>query len=388
MSQGTPMRQWLSDIRQDFHRHPEIAFAEQRTTQKIASLLRDFGLEVQNFADLTGVVGLCKGKTSGPTIGLRADIDALPIQELKQSPYRSVVDGVMHACGHDVNTAIMLGVAKEIAMTGLSAKMSGAVKFLFQPAEETGSGAKAVIDRGVLLNPPVDRIIAGHMSPNIPLGRVGIFKNLGYASSDHFELLITGKGAHAARPEDGNDPIVAAANFIIQLQTIISRNIKPTNAGVITVGKLRAGEVANAIPESGILEGTIRALSPAVRKLIISRLKDLVAGLQQSFNVSCRLKIHDGVPSCVNNEEVAAFLYEVSCEVLGAGKVDYIEPIMGSEDFAFFVQACPSAIMRLGCSNPAAGLDAPLHSPYFDVDESVLEIGTEIFYRAVEKFLT
>lgn len=388
MSQSMVMGQWLRDVRRDFHRHPEIAFAEQRTTAKIVSLLRDFGLEVQTFADLTGVVGLCKGKKPGPTIALRADIDALPIQELKQSSYRSVYDGVMHACGHDVNTAIMLGVAKRLSMTGMPCTMQGQLKFLFQPAEETVSGAKAMIERGVLLDPPVDRIIAGHMSPDIPLGRVGIFKNLGYASSDHFELLITGKGAHAARPEDGSDPIVAAANFIIQLQTIISRNIKPTNAGVITVGKLRAGEVVNAIPEIGTLEGTIRALTPAVRELIISRLKDLAAGLQQSFNVRCRLTIRDGVPSCINDEEVAAFLYETSCEVLGSEKVDYIEPIMGSEDFSFFAQACPSAIMRLGCSNPAAGLDAPLHSPYFDVDESVLEIGTEIFYRAVEKFLT
>ncbi|RLB68800.1 MAG: amidohydrolase [Deltaproteobacteria bacterium] len=388
MSQNMTMRQWLSDVRRDFHRHPEIAFEERRTTDKIASLLRKMELDVQLFTDLTGVVGLCKGDNSGPTIGLRADIDALPIQERGQSSYRSVYDGVMHACGHDVNTAIMLGVAKKLVMNNVPLAMRGQVKFLFQPAEETGSGAKAMIERGVLANPSVDRIVAGHMSPNIPLGRAGIFKRLGYASSDHFTLVITGKGAHAARPEDGNDPIVATANLILQLQTIISRNITPTGAGVITVGKLQSGDVANAIPEQSVLEGTIRALSPAVRELIVKRLKELVAGLQVSFGVECNLLIHEGVPSCVNDEEVAVFLYEVASEVLGSGQVDFIEPIMGSEDFAYFARACPSAIMRLGCSNSAAGVAAPLHSPYFDVDEHVLEIGTEIFYRAVEKYLT
>jgi amidohydrolase len=289
--------QWLSETRRDFHVHPEISHQETRTTAKIVEVLKEFNCEVQLFDDMTGTVSILRGAQDGPTIGLRADIDALPIQELNDIPYKSQNPGAMHACGHDAHTTIMLGVARNIMGSGLQSKLKGNVKFFFQPAEERIAGAKAMIERGVLEDPRVDRVIAGHMAPDLPVGTVGVFRGLGYASADRFELNITGQGTHGARPEEGNDPIE-------------------------------------------------------------------------------------------NDIEVAEFLYQISQEVLGKENVSYMSPIMGSEDFSYFTLERPSAIMRLGCSNSEKGLTRSLHSPYFDIDEQVLEIGVAIFTEAVVRYLS
>ena len=203
--------QWLVDVRRDLHMHPEVSTQETRTTDTIISILEEFNIEVRRFSDMTGAVGLIKCAADGPTIALRADIDALPIQELNRVPYKSVNDGVMHACGHDASTAIMLGVAKKIIESGLVSKMKGNVKFLFQPAEERVLGAKAMIAKGVLDNPRVDRIIAGHMAPDFSVGTAGVFKGQGYASADRFVLNIIGKGTHGGRPNEGIDPIAAGS---------------------------------------------------------------------------------------------------------------------------------------------------------------------------------
>ncbi len=380
-------KQWLVDVRRDLHMHPEISFQEKRTTLKISEMLEGFGVEVQKFRDMTGVLGLIRGSAAGPTIALRADIDALPIQELNDIEYRSKTDRMMHACGHDANTTIMLGAAKRLTESGMAQKLNGCVKFFFQPAEERVAGAKAMIARGVLDNPTVDRVIAGHMSPDLPVGSVGVFRDIGYASSDRFELTIKGKGSHGARPEEGIDPIVAGSYFVTQLQSILSRNIKPTEAGVITVGKFTSGDAPNVIPEFAHLEGSIRALSPDIRSQLIQRLGSIVAGLEESFNVACDFHVQEGVPVLVNDREVAEFLFQTSADVLGPEKVSYLPPIMGSEDFSYFTLERPSAIMRLGCSNPDKDLTRSLHSPYFDIDEAVLEVGAIVFSEAVKKFL-
>jgi len=382
------LQQWLTDTRQDLHMHPELSNKETRTTQKIIEILNKLNIDVQPFPDITGAVGLIQGKNKGPTIGLRADIDALPIQELSEVAYKSQHPGVMHACGHDANTTIMLGVAKYIMASGLQNTLKGNLKLMFQPAEERGAGAKAMIARGVLENPKVDRIIAGHMSPDLPAGKVGIFQRLGYASADRFDLLLTGKGAHGARPEEGNDPIVAGAYFVTGIQTIVSRNIKPTEAAVITVGKFNSGEAENVIPENAHLAGSIRALSEDVRTTVHRRLAEFVAGLKKTFNVNCEFQILEGVPTLENDIGVAEFLYDISRSVLGPENVQYLPPIMGSEDFSYFTLQRPSAIMRLGCSNPAKGLTARLHSPHFDIDEQVLGVGVAIFSTAVIRFLS
>lgn len=377
---------WLVELRRDLHMYPETAYKETRTSAKIADILESLGIKTQRFQDMTGVVGLIKGKKNGPTIALRADIDALPIQELIDSLYKSKIDGHMHACGHEANTAIVLGTAKKLVESGMAATMKGNVKFLFQPAEEGGAGAKELIKRGVLDNPKVDRIIAGHMSPDIPVGQVGHFKNLGYASADRFHLNIIGRGSHGARPEDSHDPVVAGAHFITQIQSIVSRSIKPTEPAVITVGKLVSGNVSNVIPESACMEGTIRTFSKDIRQQIFERLNQFAKGLEHSFLVRCDLNIKQGYPCLYNNPEVAAFLYDVSDSILKPENVQYLSPIMGSEDFSFFTEACPGAIMRFGCGSPERSF-YPLHSPYFDIDERVLAIGVDIFTEAIHRYL-
>jgi amidohydrolase len=379
---------WLVDVRRDFHRHPEISHKEKRTTEKIIKVLKELKIEAHGFPGMTGAVGLIRGLGEGPTVGLRADIDALPIRELNDISYRSQNEGAMHACGHDANTAIMLGVAKKIVRSGLMSRSLGTVKFFFQPAEERVAGAKAMIASGVLENPRVDRVIAGHMSPDLPVGKAGIFRSTGYASSDRFVLLINGKGGHGARPEECVDPVVAGSLFVNHIQSIVSRNIKPTEAAVITVGKFVAGNASNVIPETALLEGSIRALSVRARDQIIRRLHDIVSGLEKTFGVQCQFQIHNGVPILINNSVVAESLYDASVQVLGSENVSYLPPIMGSEDFVYFTLERPSAIMRLGCSNEKRGIVHSLHSPHFDIDETVLEIGTEIFYEAVKCYLS
>ena len=380
--------QWLSETRRDFHMHPEISRQEKRTTRRIAEILKAYDCEVQLFDDMTGAVGIIRGAEDGPTIGLRADIDALPIQELNDIPYKSKNPGAMHACGHDAHATIMLGVARNIMASGLQSKLKGNVKIFFQPAEERIAGAKAMIERGVLENPRVDRVIAGHVAPDLQVGSVGVFRGLGYASADMFELNITGRGTHGARPEDGNDPIVAGAHFVTTIQSIVARNIKPTDAAVVTVGKFTSGDVSNVIPETAQLQGSIRALSAEVRQQLIERLQEIAAGLGKTFGVDSQFILHEGVPPLENDIEVADFLFEISKDVLGEENVSYRPPAMGSEDFSYFTEERPSAIMRLGCSNSEKDLVRSLHSPYFDIDEKVLEVSVAIFTEAIVRYLS
>ena len=382
-SPDSDLFEWLVDLRRRFHMQPEISHQETETTRTIIAILEDLGVAAAPIDDMTGAVGIMRGSADGPTVGLRADIDALPIQELNDVDYRSKIPGVMHACGHDAHATIMLGVARRLMDAGMPDKMKGNVKFLFQPAEERGAGAKAMIARQVLENPHVDRIFAGHMSPNLPVGKVGVFRGIGYASADRFELNITGKGAHSAYPEQGCDPVVAGAHFVTSIQSIVARNVGATESAVITVGVFRAGEASNVIPETARIEGSIRALDMNVRSLVIDRLKAIAAALETMFRVTCDFKLHPGVPVLTNDIDAADALYAASEKVLGPGNVSYLPPIMGSEDFSYFTLERPSAIMRLGCSNAARNLTSPLHSPYFDIDEKVLEIGSEIFFEAV-----
>jgi amidohydrolase len=378
---------WLVSLRRDFHAYPELSFEEHRTTEKIAELLTEMGIEAQRFENHTGVVALLKGNSEGPTIGLRADIDALPVHELGQTSYRSRHDGCMHACGHDANTSIMLGVARRLVESGAMHDCRGNVKFIFQPAEERLSGASTMINAGVLQNPKVDCLLAGHMSPDLPIGRIGIFKNIGYASSDSFDITIAGKGTHGARPEDGNDPIVAGAALVTLLQSIVSRNVKPTLAGVITVGMFQGGAAGNVIPESVTMAGTIRALDETVRQMLMRRLHEVVEGIAITYGVDCSVNIHDGSPVLVADEAVSAFMHDTASKVVGMDNVSYVPPIMGSEDFAFFTRLCPATIIRVGCSNASAEINHPLHSPYFDIDERVLGIGVDIFSMAVDRYI-
>ncbi|MEE4165567.1 MAG: amidohydrolase, partial [Desulfocapsaceae bacterium] len=257
---------WLSEVRRDIHRNPEIAFEETRTTDRIKEILTCYGVDlVELEAPATGAVGVVECQPGDRVLALRADIDGLPMEELNQAPYRSRRPGFMHACGHDGHTAIMLGVARELMETGLKNELKGAVKFIFQPAEEGVSGARVMIENGVLQTPRVDRIVAGHMWPELKAGQVGIYRQVSHASTDRFSVTITGKGAHGAKPHHGTDPILAGGHFITAVHSIVSRNLDPAQAAVVTVGQFTSGTAANVIPASAYMQGTVRAFTEDVR---------------------------------------------------------------------------------------------------------------------------
>jgi len=383
-------KQWTKDLRNDFHKHPELSSFEKRTTRKICEVLETLNVQIRTFDDITGVVGLLPGERNSTgknrTIALRADIDALPMQEAGNKSNRSINDGIMHSCGHDANTAILLGVAKKIRDSNLQKKIAGTVKFIFQPAEEKLSGAKAMIERGVLENPRVDQIIAGHMDPNLPVGTVGVFSHIGHAASDPFELVITGKGTHGARPHKGVNPITAGSFFITGLESIVPRYINPARSAVISVGAFHAGKAGNVIPEQAVIKGSIRTHDEDVKKTIFRAMEKLVLGFDNIFGTRSELIFKPGAPLGINDKEVCKLLYTASVDMLGDEKVKVLPFIMGSEDFYYFTQQCSGAMMRFGCASKNDGVTYPLHSPKFDIHEDVLEIGVEILYRAVEIF--
>lgn len=379
---------WISGVRRDFHMHPELSNQEYRTTQQICSILKELDIQVQTLPKSPGAVALIQGSSPGPTLALRADIDALPIQELNCASYRSCIGNKMHACGHDAHTAIMLGVARTIMEKNLFHKLKGNVKFLFQPAEEKIDGAHKMIKQGVLENPKVDRVIAGHMAPDLDIGTIGIFKRYGYAAAEQFELTITGKGGHAGRPHETIDPISCGAYFVTAIHTIVARNIDPIESAVVSVGKFQSGDVGNVIPESTYIEGTIRTHSERIREIVFNRLNDIVKGMQTLFNVRCNLKIIHETPSCNCDKSVNEFMYQSAQSIVGKENVKWLPPTMGSEDFAYFTKERPSSIIRLGCRNKEKKIISPLHSPYFDIDETVLEIGVKIFCEAIFSYLS
>ncbi len=389
-SRQNELKQWVLNLRNDFHKHPELSTLEKRTTERICEVLKILNVSTRTFDDLTGVVGLLQGEKTGTgetkTIALRADIDALPLQESGNKSYKSIHDGVMHACGHDANTAIVLGVAKKIQDSGLLTKIDGAVKFIFQPAEEKLDGAKSMIEKGVLKDPAVDQIIAGHMDPNLSVGTVGLFAHIGHASSDPFKLVITGKGTHGARPHLGINPITAGGCFVAGLDSIIQRYVNPARSAVVSVGTFHAGKAGNVIPEQAVIQGSVRTHDETVRQDILKAMENQVRGIDSMFGTSCDLAFKSGAPVGINNKDVSRSLHRTSVEVVGEENVKNLPFIMGSEDFYYFTQQCPGAMLRFGCASEEDGINYPLHSPDFDIHEDVLEVGVDVLYRAVENF--
>ncbi len=381
------LRDWLIAVRRDLHMNPEPAYEEFRTTDRIAAILTELGLEVSRFDDITGAVGLIRGRKGDKTLALRADIDALPLDELNDAVYKSRRRGLMHACGHDAHTAIMLGVAKHLVESGLAEKLEGNVKFLFQPAEEGGAGAKKMIERGVLEEPRVDWVLAGHLLPEREVGRVGVHKGQSHASADQFRLIITGRGAHGGRPHQGRDPILAGAHCLTAFQSVVGRSIDPLDAAVITVGRFQAGTALNVIPNQAVLEGTVRAIGEGVRERLLERMAEVARGVETAFQVECELEIRGGYPPCVNDPGISELMFKATEELFGPGSAEYMRPSTGAEDFAYFAQTRPSSIVRLGCNAPGRADYHPLHSPYFDPDEGVLALGVRLFTEAVRRLV-
>ncbi len=371
--------------RRDFHMYPELGFQEKRTSRIVAEKLRDWGFEVITGIAETGVVGLLRGSSDERTVALRADMDALPIQEENDVPYRSRVPGVMHACGHDAHTAMLLGAAR--ILSEIKDDLNGCVKLIFQPAEEGVGGAKRMVDEGVLKDPDVDAIFGIHVWSILQSGIIGVREGPILAATGRIEIEVEGAGGHGASPHLTVDPIVAAASIILNLQTVISRNLDPIESGVVSICSVHSGTTYNVIPPRAKLIGTYRALTFEVRNLIKKRIKEIAENTCIALGAKCKVDLIDGVPPTINHPEATKLARETAIELVGSEKVIEPKPSMGGEDFAYYLEQVPGAFLELGTGNPEKGTDKPHHNPKFNVDEEVLYIGSAIYASLAYQFL-
>ena len=375
----------LVEWRRHLHQKPELGFKEQLTSEFISQKLQQWGIEHQTGIAKTGIVATISGNRPGPVLAIRADMDALPIQEQNEVPYRSQHDGIMHACGHDGHTAIALGTAYYLAQH--CQDFAGVVKFIFQPAEEGPGGAKPMIEAGVLKNPDVDGIIGLHLWNNLPIGTVGVRDGALMAATECFRCTILGKGGHGAMPHQTVDAIVVIAQVINALQTIVARNIDPIESAVVTVGTLQAGTALNVIADRAFMSGTVRYFNPKMEGYFKPRIEQAIAGICQSQGASYELEYERLYPPVINDKSMAELVRSVASEVVEptVGIVPECQT-MGGEDMSFFLEAVPGCYFFLGSANPTKNLAYPHHHPRFDFDETALAMGVEIFVRCVEKF--
>lgn len=379
------MAHWLVEFRRDLHRHPELKFKEQRTARVIEEGLRGCGLEVRTAVGGTGVTGLWRGGRDGPVLAIRADMDALPIQEEGGRPYGSVSPGVMHACGHDAHVTMAMGAARYLARH--CSHLRGAVKFIFQPAEEGGGGGLRMIEDGVLEGPRVDRVLALHVLPTIPPGSFGFTEGPAQASVDDFVIRLVGRGSHAAYPQRANNPILAACRLIPALHAMTNHSTEPAKALVVSVTKMEAGSAFNVIPERAELWGTLRALDEGVRARAREEIQGVAKEAAQGHGVQVEVEIRGGYPVLVSDPQVLSFAREVARSLVGDGAVLDLPPSMGAEDFAYFLKRCQGAYLKLGCGKGDGEETPMLHTPQFDLDERILPVGVEFWVRCSEAFL-
>jgi amidohydrolase len=377
------LKQKMIDLRRDFHQYPELGLKEFNTTKKVEGFLKALGLETKIFVNGTGVRGYLKGSKPGKTIALRADMDALPIQEETDLPYQSQNKGVMHACGHDAHMAMLLGAT--MILSEMKKELEGNVAFIFQPAEEIGAGAKAMVEEGVLEG--VDRIFGLHVYSILPLGTLGYRPGPLMAAGDFFDVKITGRGGHGGLPHLTVDPVVIAANAINALQTLVSREIDPVESAVISICKLNAGEAYNVIPETATFGGTIRTHKPELRASIPKRAKEILDGVVSGMRGSYEFNLMSKFPATINDEEMTAFVVKVAKEILGDDKLSLLKPLMGSEDFSFYLQKVPGTLVFLGVENKDKGIIYPHHHPKYNIDEDILPIGTALHVTVALEYL-
>ncbi len=375
----------LVEWRRRLHQRPELGFQEQRTAEFITKKLQEWGIDHQIGIAKTGIVATIASNRPGPVLAIRADMDALPIQEENDVPYRSLHDGIMHACGHDGHTAIALGTAYYLAQH--RDDFAGTVKMIFQPAEEGPGGAKPMVEEGVLKNPDVDAIIGLHLWNNLPLGTVGVRSGALMAAVECFHCTILGRGGHGAMPHQTVDSIVVSAQIVNALQTIVARNVDPIDSAVVTVGELHAGTAHNVIADTARISGTVRYFNPKMEGYFGKRIEQVIAGICQSQGASYELEYCRLYPPVINDANMAELVRSVALEVVEtpAGIVPECQT-MGGEDMSFFLEAVPGCYFFLGSANPAKDLAYPHHHPRFDFDETALGMGVEIFVRCVEKF--
>ncbi|WP_373479073.1 M20 family metallopeptidase [Geminocystis sp.] len=371
--------------RRRLHQYPELGFKEVLTADFIAEKLNDWGIEYQTSIAKTGIVATIKSHHQGKVLAIRADMDALPIQEENEVSYCSKHDGLMHACGHDGHTAIALGIAYYLAHN--RDKFQGIVKIIFQPAEEGPGGAKPMMEAGVLQNPAVDAIIGLHLWNNLPLGTIGVREGALMAAVECFKCEILGKGGHGAIPNQTIDSIVVGSHIVNALQTIVSRNISPIDSAVVTVGTFHSGTALNVIADTARISGTVRYFNPTLEKYIGERIEAIISGICQSHGAKYKLDYWQLYPPVINHPRITQLVKSVALEIVETplGVVPECQT-MGGEDMSFFLQEIPGCYFFLGSANAQKGLDYPHHHPRFDFDETALSLGVEIFARCVEKF--
>ena len=379
------MQPLLVEWRRHLHQRPELGFKEHLTAKFIAQKLQEWGIEHQTGIANTGIVATINSNKPGRVLGIRADLDALPIQELNDIPYRSIHNGVMHACGHDGHTAIALGTAHYLATH--PENFSGIVKIIFQPAEEGPGGSKPMIEAGVLKNPDVDAIIGLHLWNNLPLGTLGVRSGALMAASERFNCTILGKGGHGAMPHQTIDSIVVAAQVINALQTIVSRNISPIDSAVVTIGQLNAGRAFNVIANTARMAGTVRYFNLDYQNYFSKQMEQIISGICASYGANYELNYQPLYPPLINNPKVTDIVRSVAELIVEtpAGVIPECQT-MGAEDMSFFLQEVPGCYFFLGSANSEKGLAYPHHHPRFDFDETALGIGVEMFIRCTEKF--
>jgi amidohydrolase len=385
MAQGTdPRLQALADTmqgwRRDIHAHPELGFEEERTAALVAQSLAAFGCEVTRGIGRTGVVGTLSAGTSSRAIGLRADMDALPIVEANSFPHRSQAPGRMHACGHDGHTAMLLGAAQYLAETR---RFDGIVHFIFQPAEEGLGGAQAMIADGLFERFPCEAVFSMHNRPGMPVGQFAVRGGALMAGGAFFDIDITGTGSHGARPEAGVDPIVVAAHIVTALQTVVARNLRPIDAAVVSVTQMHAGDAYNVIPQTARLSGTVRAFSRRVMSRVEQRIGEIASGVAQAMGATAQLDFRLVFAPTVNDPQEAEFAAAVCESIVGAENVERDPPqVMGSEDFSFMLEAVPGCYILVGNGTGEGACE--IHNPNYEFNDAALPYGASFYARAVE----
>lgn len=360
----------MVSLRRDIHREPELGFDTEKTAEKILAALDGLPLEIEAGVARNGIVATLKGSKDGLTIGLRADMDALPIHEETGLGFASGTDGKMHACGHDAHASMLVGAAH--MLSSVRDELSGTVRFFFQPAEEGGGGGKVMVEEGALGG--VDRVFALHLWPGMQFGRSATKPGPVMAAADQFDIEVRGKGGHGAMPHLGADPIVVAAHIVTALQTLVSREVDPTEPAVVTVGMIGAGSAFNIIPETAKISGTVRSVSPDVRRLLPKRMEEMAQGIARGMRAEATLDYRFSYPVTMNDPEAASFALDVASGVLGDENVSEAEqPSMGGEDFAFMLEAVPGAYLWLGVGDVSG-----LHTPRFDFDEGIMPVGAAL----------
>jgi hippurate hydrolase len=372
-------------LRRDIHRHPELAFEEHRTSDLVAAKLQSWGYQVHRGLGGTGVVGTLKRGSSERKLGIRADMDALPIQEATGAEWASTRQGLMHACGHDGHTAMLLAAAKAIAQTP---EFDGTLNLIFQPAEEGGGGAVRMMDDGLFEHHPCDAVFAMHNMPGLPVGHLVFRDGAAMASSDYVTIRIHGTGGHGAMPHRSADPLVAASSIVMALQTIVSRNVDPLHTAVVTVGALHAGQANNVIPALATLELSVRALDPQVRLLLEQRIKALVTAQAESFGVRAEVDWRQGYCVLVNHQAQTDFARQVALDLVGPERVTLNGPqLTGSEDFAFMLEKVPGSYLLIGNGDGDSAGACMVHNPAYDFNDENIATGSAYWIALVKAYL-